>query len=316
MRRGPFRSLRMEPEPTSLLPDMDKLTHSERRRALESVRVLADLRRTGGCTEEEIAHELGFGNPEAMRIQLRNWELPGWLVEDGSKQPSSAQRRARGGEGSTQELPPASQAAEDFEEVISELDSAVSSLQFLKQWLKDGRFTTEAIYAKESGAANMVYRREDFPDPGGEVGLYWESVCEQHGQDPAVEEFKVPVDKTQYGGAAWYPHDVLTRLIGSYALSGRPLDQLLEKLHPGFTTADRDAAEEKRDEVLHKARQLAAMVRGNRQATKQGPKRVPVRPDEQIQALCNPSTLQRLGIDREEVERITSLRLPHYKFKP
>jgi len=56
---------------------MDKPTGSERRRVLEAVGRLALLRGKGGYAEEEIAHRLDFGTPEAMRFQLRNWELPG-----------------------------------------------------------------------------------------------------------------------------------------------------------------------------------------------------------------------------------------------
>jgi hypothetical protein len=72
---------------------MDNLTGSERRRALEAVGRLALRRVKRAYYEEEIAHKLGFGNPEAVRIQLRDWELPGWLAL--GKRNTRAQRERR-----------------------------------------------------------------------------------------------------------------------------------------------------------------------------------------------------------------------------
>jgi hypothetical protein len=56
---------------------VNNLSGPERRRAIEAVGRLAVLRIKGNYTEAEIAQKLGFSSPDVMRIQLRNWDLPG-----------------------------------------------------------------------------------------------------------------------------------------------------------------------------------------------------------------------------------------------
>jgi hypothetical protein len=310
-RRCAGRSARVS-EPAPRL--MGSLSKQDRERALQAFVVWCLPQLQGVELNDGTLEKLGFGSVDAMRTQLKNWGAPDWIAQEEQEDDT---RQARGGEGATQELPAVSRAAqEDFREVIGELSSAVNGLPYVTQWLKDGRFTSLIHYTKESGMAHDVYIRGQFRDPGGEVGLRWKRVCEEHGQDPAVEEFKVPVDRPQYGGADWYPHDVLTELIAAYALSGRSVEHLLEELHPYAEISDRDAAEQKRDELLHKARQLAALVRGNRSAVKRGRKAESVTPEEQIFALWDTTSLEHIGMDQEEIERLTGLRLPHRKLKP
>jgi hypothetical protein len=129
------------------IQSVDNLSGPEKKRALEAVALLALLRNKGGYTEEKIAHKLGFGNPEAMRIQLKNWELPGWLAggnpASNPVQQGMLQRRARTGAGEAIELPPAADAVPLLREVLERLLADVEALLSRKEYLKDGRFIVE-----------------------------------------------------------------------------------------------------------------------------------------------------------------------------
>ena len=68
---------------------------SEQQRVFFKIGAFAYMRHEG-YTEEKIAEKLEFGSVEAMRIQLRSWGLPGWMVAT-QNETSPYRRHARRG---------------------------------------------------------------------------------------------------------------------------------------------------------------------------------------------------------------------------
>jgi hypothetical protein len=44
--------------------------------------MLAFLRLDRSYSEDEVAQKLGFGSVEAMRIQLKRWGVPEWMLDE------------------------------------------------------------------------------------------------------------------------------------------------------------------------------------------------------------------------------------------
>jgi hypothetical protein len=101
----------------------------------------------------------------------------------------------------------------------------------------------------------------------------WELACDAYDEDPTQDYFLIgdEVGIEAYG-AGHYPWDELVKLIGVYVLAGKPLEPLLEKLHPEPEKADREQLERlvhgyKKGKgyvpgMLDKARQIARLIRG------------------------------------------------------
>jgi len=85
--------------------------------------------------EDKVAERVGFGSPEAMRIQLKNWELPDWVVGDGP--PEDEKRKART-PGEIEELPPAMMAQELFRGDLERLKRYLEKLPLLWEYLEHG----------------------------------------------------------------------------------------------------------------------------------------------------------------------------------
>jgi hypothetical protein len=235
---------------------------------------LAFLRRKGGYTEEEIAHKLKFGNPEAMRIQLRNWELPGWLAggepASNHSQQGTLQRRARTGAGEAIELPPAADAVPLFREVLERLLSEVEELLSRKEYLKDGRFLVERDTQEDSAKIFGRLWREDF------TGEEWRKFMEERGEDPESEFVDVPMtDYRTPGGASPVPPEPLTTLVGAYVLAGGEPGPLIDALHPVLGGSDRKELEGRLERMVRsmrtEAQRYATGVRGGEVKTGRKP---------------------------------------------
>ncbi len=227
-----------------------------------------------------------------------------------------SRRRPAGSGEEALELPPAGEAKELFEDTTELLGRIVDELPFVKQWLKDRRFVTESVHSQESGRSNQLIRKKDFDLPPGILRVHWRSLCERYGQDPDVEEFRVPISNVRSGGAQWYPHDLLVALVAAYAVTGKPLEPLLTVLHPDANQEDARKANDKRDELVLRARQLAGLVRGSREAVKSGRKAESITPIEQdfARTLHDEewlSELETMGMTQDKIKRLKRLRLPH-----
>jgi hypothetical protein len=74
---------------------MDDISSHEQRRALQVATALFDLRQYSTKTEEDRAQELGFGSAQAMYRQLKNWDLPAWLINEPKAAPKSQVEKNR-----------------------------------------------------------------------------------------------------------------------------------------------------------------------------------------------------------------------------
>ena len=184
------------------------MLEQEQQRAFLIVRLLCKLRHEGGLSDDEIAAKLEFGSAEAMRIQLKNWDLPAWITGDTPKSndPDEQQRRGLTASEGPAELPPAHGAVLLFHQALQKLDRAIGDLANRKEYLQNGRFV-----AQEDTA------RGDWPEMGIEDG-----------------RLTVPL------GGQQTPLEPLPALIALYVLADEPLEPLLEKLNKRPEAVDKE----------------------------------------------------------------------------
>jgi hypothetical protein len=248
---------------------MSSLSEASRREALLKIALLCKLRSEARYSEEEIAEKLGFGSVEAFRIQLGHWQLPEWIGSGGhtarekvaqeKRQPS---RRGRSS-GQAEEIPSGQAAAQLFDDAVGVLARAAEQLENLTQVSQGGRIVNTYVYTDP-----VYFSRESFSEE------QWRKLCELHDHDPDAEGFLAHGLTTKTpAGASPTPSRSLVLLIAAYALADRPLELLVEALHPNASEADWDkirslsyARKRKggpnRDGLLRTAEQLATAVCG------------------------------------------------------
>ncbi len=274
----------------------------------------------------EIIKELNdpdIDSPQVLYRRLNDEQGFPVCVECGSYEPKERRcaaclprdrRRPRGSTDAAIELPAADAATDAFERAVKRLNMAIQELPYLRQWLKDRRFVTEHRHTQESGRSNWRFVRSDFGRSRlGEA--QWKRWCARYGKNPAIEEFKVPIAAVIGGGADWYPHDLLVWLVAAYAVTGGPMDDLLSLLHPTPDAQDAAEAGRKRDELLLRARQLAGLVRGSREAIKAGRKAESVPPyDQELAWALEDEDVRKdyeeAGMSRAQIADLRKLRLP------
>jgi hypothetical protein len=207
--------------------------------------MLGTLRWKGVHDAEQLAAKLDFNSVEEMHKQLKDWDLPDWLVGEVAANTSRSEarknndreRKARS-TGPVTELPPASNAMPLFAENLEALAYANEDLVHRKENLRGGLFIQSAMY----------------------TGL--------------VAGFLDKNLKTwSLGGGTWIPLAPLPELIAVYVLMGGEIEPLLEALYPGTATPEvreqirKDVEGKKNKDSPHDglkvvARRLARRVRG------------------------------------------------------
>ena len=232
---------------------------------MEVVASFTTLKLRGGISDDEIADKLGFGSAEALHIQLTNWQLPAWMLNRApAKERPRKARRPRGGGGTSSELPSAGDATELILGALKRLEHDARDLKKRKEFLQDGRFVV-----KRGTALTPVHRRGDLPDS------VWREICARHGKDPAATEVvrEEPTRIEAPGGGSVTPPAPLPALIAVYALSGEPLDELVDKLYLAAEEVNREvlanALADTQAKLELAAAQLARLVRGGE--VKKGP---------------------------------------------
>jgi hypothetical protein len=305
--------------------EMDNPTGPEKRRAYQKIAMLAYLRSEGSYTEEQIAERLEFGSPEAMYIQLKNWQLPEWLV--GGEETSTSrtpERKARAGESEVIELPPAADAAPFFREVLERLLVDVDALHARMEYLKDKRFVVERDTSKDFFVEEITTRlwRSEYSDEE------WRKWCEKRGEDPEAEFVDVPItDLRALRSASPVPPEPLATLIAVYVVSGGDPDKLLDVLQPDQPRASREQLAKIERRLKVEARRYAIGARGGDVKTGQKPgelsseehtaaiyikeRREQGATDEQIlEELHKVPVYQALSLNLGEVQRLGNLNLP------
>jgi hypothetical protein len=188
------------------------LPKRERERALQALMAWCWSELQGTEPGRQGLDKLGFGSAEALRIQLKNWGFPEWLLEGTSapKGQPARKRKAKTTGGPVQELPPSKEAAPLFEEALDKLRYALRVLVYLQEGarrtpecLQDGRF--------------IQATREEAPPWGPDLP-----------------------GRTRIAGVTQAPGNGLTELIATYLVAGGDPEPLIEKLHYNPEELDRE----------------------------------------------------------------------------
>jgi hypothetical protein len=270
------------------------LIESERDEAFRKAAEIHLLRKEG-LSEDDIAKRLGFTtrlvtSPGVMHGQLQRWGFPDWLVypeghearrqhdetpeskgegrartfgqaeEPGHcEKPAGRRSQAKVNSGALVKLPPANAARNLFLDALEGLKTYVDSLDIEEDWLwGDKRYITAWV---DRDVYEVIHRAECSKEE-------WEELCERHGANPK-ETDAVDVRTVESGPAGLNrtPPEELAALIAAYVFSPdglkrRPLEPLLEVLHPDPAVADKEQLRAKIEEFAKVAGHLAMIVRG------------------------------------------------------
>jgi hypothetical protein len=167
--------------------------------------------------DEELARKLHFNSVEEMHNQLKDWDLPDWLI---GVETNSGKGKARGkgtprrlrSLGPGKELPPFGNATELIRQHLEALLKRAELLKQMDESLHGRQFVLQDVES-----ATVLISREHMSKVG------WEAACEQHGLDPDGEDEEIwdtnAVAKLP-GGVALSPTEDETILIGVCALAG------------------------------------------------------------------------------------------------
>jgi hypothetical protein len=207
-----------------------------------------------------------------MHRQLRDWDLPDWIVgqvsaassvEKKNRTKSHSRARTLGPSG---ELPPPSNAAPLFRERLEALLESVALLEHMDEDLRGKYFVRTDVDTN-----HVYFSREDVPEET------WETISEQYDLDPDETRFLVTDARNRMpGGVAKSPSEALAILIGVYALADGRMDLLVDELQRDPPPPESEVWDEirlcvegskadnnKRDGLKVLAQHLATWVRGS-----------------------------------------------------
>jgi len=114
---------------------IDSLPKDKREEAYLQVAIVCAYRGQG-LAEEEVAKKAKFASVEDMYFRLERWGLSS-LLPLGGKPQSLRKRKARQGEGKTEDLPPPADATELFREALESLSLVTKSLRHYQETYQD-----------------------------------------------------------------------------------------------------------------------------------------------------------------------------------
>jgi hypothetical protein len=228
--------------------------------------------RLKGLPEDEILRDLEhgglgeFGSPRALYQQLANDKFPVCKVcgqtpeePDHCEKLGGTRRRTKADSEALVKLPPANAARGLFLDALEGLKTYVYSLDIEEDWLwGDKRYITAWI---DRDVYKVIHRSECSKEE-------WEELCERHGANPKeTDALEVPTVESGPAGLNRTPPEQLAALIAAYVFSPdglkmRPLEPLLEALHPDPTAANMKQLRKKIEELKKVAGQVAMIVRG------------------------------------------------------
>jgi hypothetical protein len=232
--------------------------YSLRRNGLPEDEILRDLER-GGLGE--------FGSPRALYQQLANDKFPvcevcGMTPEepDHCEKLGRPRRRAKTDAEALVKLPPADAARDLFLDALEGLKPYTYSLDMEEAWLwGEKRYITAWV---DRDVYKVIHRAECSKEE-------WEELCEHHGANSKETDalYDVPTVESGPAGLNRTPPEDLAALITAYVFSPdglkrRPLEPLLEALHPDPTAADMKQLRKKIEELKKAADHVAMIVRG------------------------------------------------------
>jgi hypothetical protein len=271
---------------------MGSVAKHDRERALKALASWCILQLKGAEPKEEDLEELGFGSAEAMKKQLENWDIPSWVTQGNyATERPKRRRRARRSTDARTELPDASEAIPLFAPVVDALDGYISDLTVLRETYADERF--EAVERYEMSAIT---------DPAKNTTTY----------GPAT----LPL------GARQSPPHALVALISAYVVEGKPLEPLLEVLHPSAKNGKRHQLDEKVAQLKLMAVHVAKLVRGGIVRTGHHTEELEPREQAAVEYITSQlragtpepkidETLLNRGFGRQEIRRLKKFRIDY-----
>jgi hypothetical protein len=228
--------------------------------------------RLKGLPEDEILRDLEhrglgeFGSPRTLYQQLANDKFPVCKVcgqtpeePDHCEKLGRTRRRTKADSEALVKLPPANAARGLFLDALEGLKTYVNWLDIEEDWLwEDKRYITAWI---DRDVYKVIHRSECSKEE-------WEELCERHGANPKeTDALEVPTVESGPAGLNRTPPEQLAALIAAYVFSPdglkmRPLEPLLEALHPDPTAANMKQLRKKIEELKKVAGQVAMIVRG------------------------------------------------------
>jgi hypothetical protein len=225
-----------------------------------------------GQPDEEILRDIEhgglgeFGSPRALYQQLANDGFPVCkacgatpVKPDHCEKSGGRQRRAKFDSEAPVKLPPADAARDLFSNALEGLNTEVDSLDIEEDWLLGGkRYITAWV---DRDVYKVIHRAECSKEE-------WEELCERHGANPKeTDAVDVRTVESSPAGLNRTPPGELAALVAAYVFSPdglkrRPLEPLLEALHPEPAVADKEQLRAKIEELEKVAGHVAMIVRG------------------------------------------------------
>jgi hypothetical protein len=263
-------------------------------------------------SDEQMANKLISGPPASLYRRLANDGYPvcpACGAAPINENHSCKSKRQPGlGTGKSSDLPDPSLASELFADTLRSLLASVADLEPRHESSQDGRIVGTDTFVGSLYLSRRYERNGKVVENFSEE--QWNDLCARHGQNPTVEGFWVEGGGLKRAaGAARHPAELLTTLIGVYALAGGDMDRLLETLYPGTPTQETLEAIRKRvdgkkkpdkmDGLKALARQLATLVRGQELSGAPRPGLTAVEHD----AACYITMLREGNYSDEEIEK-------------
>jgi hypothetical protein len=250
-----------------------------------------------GRSEDYIAAVAKCESPRALYQQLAQDGFPvcrvcgATHVEEDHCKTSKRRRQARRSTDARTELPDAREAIPLFAPVLDTLDGYISDLTVLRETYADERF--EAVERYEMSAIT---------DPAKNTTT--------HG--PAT----LPL------GARQSPPHALVALISAYVVEGKPLESLLEVLHPSVKNVKRQQLDDKAAQLRLMAVHVAKLVRGGIVRTGHHTDELEPREQAAVEYITSQlragtpeakidETLLNRGFSRQEIRRLKKFRIDY-----
>jgi hypothetical protein len=239
---------------------MRSLSTEEQEIALAQLYWLRYWREKGESEEQIATQRLGFESIERMYRQMKGWGWPDWTIYPVQPKQKQKQKQKPRSTGSAHELPPTAEAVHLFRDALNTLFADADDLKHRKE-----TYITDP--GKDKGLFDATY--EDtlaaIIIPRGER---WREVPERLGIPPNEKSiFAEGMRYKNFEGASPAPPAPLPALIAAYLLAGKPLQPLVEALHPEAHEADLQKIEDRiqgERGLSHNAEQIAILIRGGK----------------------------------------------------
>lgn len=150
-----------------------------------------------------------------------------------------------------------------FEDALARLRLLAKRLPRRSEYRKGSRFVSDERGESVRTYSRPTERKEMTPDE-------WRRICEEYHLDPDANAHEIPYRcevapfEAPFGIPKDHPAEPLPALVGTFALTGWDIGELIEVLHPIPDRADHQEIEKVRKGRVRQAQRLAVLVRGGK----------------------------------------------------